>query len=110
MKVVHLAKSAEAQREAASPTDTGTEAKYPSGMAMHMSTEEMKMLGMNAPPDVGHEYDVAGRAKVVGVHTTQNEGEAEPTHHVHIQMTHMGMDKRATTAAGKLYGSAVEPE
>jgi hypothetical protein len=124
MKMAHLAleagnmpEQADAAGDHPNPPSAGggaphaaAEHNYPPGAGMTLSHEELSKMGHKTPPKHGSMVHFEGHGHVKEI-TSHTGSDGNPQHSVHIQMTHLGMEKgEKKSHAEKIYGEKGEPK
>lgn len=81
--------------------------KYPWGLELRLSNEEMEKLGMSELPDVGEKRMIMARVEVSSIDAHEHQGDDERHQTVGLQITDMaiGPDEPTKSTAERLYGS-----
>lgn len=80
--------------------------KYPYGLELRLSNEEMDKLGMSELPDVGEKRMIMARVEVSSIDAHEHQGDDERHQSVGLQITDMaiGPDEPTKSTAERLYG------
>jgi hypothetical protein len=104
MKLVNLKRSAadktaeKARHKAMGWADPPEPHDYPQGAQINLGEGELSKLGFTEPPKAGAEVTFTGRGKIITVHSEAGGKGKDPTEHVQIQITHLGLEKRVGAA------------
>lgn len=94
MKVVDLADRAKAMQDAEVGSDPSVGTTYPPGTTLALTKAHLESMGVKNP-QVGHEYEISGKARMTGHHEE---------HGAQMQMTHMGVRRLGKAAHKAMYG------
>jgi hypothetical protein len=111
--MIDMAKTAEEMEKDSSPILAGGQEKYPYGLRIYLSHDEIEKLGVDVSDwEVGATFHLFALAKVTSI--SQNETENGTNCHVSLQITHLSgesedaenreMDKESEEPNLKKYG------
>ncbi len=89
-------KRTKSERKAANkPVSLGA-SKYPYGLSITLSSEELDKLGIKTLPKVGSKIHLQAQAHVVSVSQNSSEGSTGENRHVELELRKLGVDQKGS--------------